>query len=138
MKPCAYQYQFVFDMSPSKIAEGLRRQLSWGISPRFIRKVLFTQGSIISALSPHRRTNVSILGVWCVAGSRRAGHWDEVIEEAAGELEGVEGQLHTASRQLLDLRSATAQLSADAQQASAAKQQARPKSLSSPFLTARL
>lgn len=73
-----------------------------------------------------------MFGVWCVAGSRRAGHWDEVIEEAAGELEGVEGQLHTASRQLLDLRSATAQLSADAQQASAAKQQARPRM---PILT---
>lgn len=73
-----------------------------------------------------------MFGVWCVAGSRRAGHWDAVIEEAAGELEGVEGQLHTASRQLLDLRSATAQLSADAQQASAAKQQARPKM---PLLT---
>ncbi len=52
------------------------------------------------------------------------GRWDDVIEEAAGELEGVEGQLHTASRQLLDLRSATAQLSADAQKASDAKKQA--------------
>ena len=52
------------------------------------------------------------------------GRWDDVIEEAAGELEGVEGQLHTASRQLLDLRSATAQLSADAQKASDAKEQA--------------
>lgn len=51
------------------------------------------------------------------------GLWDDVIEEAAGELAEVEGQLHTASQQLLDLRSAIAQLSADAQKASAAKDQ---------------
>ena len=58
-----------------------------------------------------------------LAGSRRAGLWDDVIEEAAGELAEVEEQLHTASQQLLDLRSATAQLSADAEGASAAKEQ---------------
>ncbi|BDA49945.1 hypothetical protein COCOBI_15-0730 [Coccomyxa sp. Obi] len=58
------------------------------------------------------------------SGSRRVGIWDDVIEEAAGELAEVEGQLHTASQQLLDLRSATAQLSADAQKASVAKEQA--------------
>lgn len=58
-----------------------------------------------------------------MAGSKRVGVWDDVVEEAAGELAEVEGQLHTASQQLLDLRSATAQLSADAQNASVAKDQ---------------
>lgn len=50
-------------------------------------------------------------------------HWDDVIEEAAGELEGIEGQLLGASKQLVDLRTATARLTADAQTASAARDQ---------------
>lgn len=54
-------------------------------------------------------------------GRDRLDHWDDVIEEASGELESIERQLQVASEQLLDLQARKAQHTEEEQTSAAAK-----------------
>lgn len=55
------------------------------------------------------------------AGASQVAKYDDLIEEASGELDRVEGQLHSATQQLLDLQGKLSQLAQEAHAADKTK-----------------
>ncbi len=59
--------------------------------------------------------------------------YDDLIEEASGELDQVEGQLHSATQQLLDLQGRVSQLAHHTQAAEKTLQKVHPAYTLKPF-----
>jgi len=59
--------------------------------------------------------------------------YDDLIEEASGELERVEGEVHSATQQLLDLQGQVSQLAHHTQAAEKTLQKVYPAYTRKPF-----
>lgn len=68
------------------------------------------------------------------AGASQVAKYDDLIEEASGELDRVEAQLHSATQQLLDLQGNVSQLTQQTQAAERTKQKVCPMSSSCHLL----
>lgn len=60
------------------------------------------------------------------AGASQVAKYDDLIEEASGELDQVEGQLYSATQQLLDLQGRLSQLTQEAHAADKTKLRVKP------------
>ncbi len=64
--------------------------------------------------------------------------YDDLIEEASGELEGVEGEVHSATQQLLDLQGRVSQLAHHTQAAEKTLHKVCPAYSPKPFFCVQL
>lgn len=65
---------------------------------------------------------VVLYAIHVAAGASQVAKYDDLIEEASGELDRVEAQLHGATQQLLDLQGSVSQLTQQTQAAERSKQ----------------